>query len=188
MQKNLIKFIVYLTPLFFYGAAMGYEEPIYKVVKKTDIYEIRHYSERIVAQVTFGYEDSGFQKLFRYISGSNNENQEIQMTTPVNQERTEEKMIMQFFLPAKYTLENAPQPKDPNVTITSIKEGYYAVIQYSGRASESNFIKHYEILREALVKDTISMNEPPIKATYDGPYTLPVLRRNEAMFNVKFTE
>jgi len=188
MQKVLIKFIIYLTPLFFYDAAMGYEEPIYKVVKKTDIYEIRHYPERIVAQVTFGYQDSGFQKLFRYISGSNKENQEIQMTTPVNQERDEEKMIMQFFLPAKYTLENAPKPKDPNVTITSIKEGYYAVIRYSGRASDSNFIKHHEILRDALEKDDISFNKPPIKATYDGPYTLPILRRNEAMFNVNFTE
>ena len=47
------------------------------------------------------------------------ENQDIQMTTPVTQERTEEKMIMQFFLPAKYTVDNAPKPKDPNVTITS---------------------------------------------------------------------
>ena len=70
MKKIFIKFIIYLIPLFFYVSAMAYEESKYKVVKKTDIYEIRHYSERIVAQVTFGYEDSGFQKLFRYISGS----------------------------------------------------------------------------------------------------------------------
>ncbi len=188
MKNIFIKIIIYLTPLFFYFSAMGYEESKYKVVKKTDIYEIRHYPERIVAQVILDYQESGFQKLFRYISGSNKENQEIQMTTPVNQEKTKDKMIMQFFLPAKYTLENAPEPKDPNVTITSIKEGYYAVIQYSGRASDSNFIKHYQILQEALEKDSISTNEPPIKATYDGPYTLPILRRNEAMFNVKFTE
>jgi len=188
MKNILLKFFIYLFSLLFYFNVMAFEESEYKIVKKTDIYEIRHYPERIVAQVIYGNEDSGFQKLFRYISGSNNSTQEIKMTTPVNQERLKEKKIMQFFLPSKYTLENAPIPKDPNVTIASIQEGYYAVIQYSGRSSDRNFIKHYEILRSALERDNISFFGSPIKATYDGPYTLPLLRRNEAMFIIQFTQ
>ena len=186
MKKKYIKFFIYLIPLFFYVKAMAYDESEYKILKKTDIYEVRHYPERIVAQVIYGYQDSGFQKLFRYISGSNNATEKIQMTTPVNQERNEEKMLMQIFLPSKYTLENAPKPNDPNISITSIKEGYYAVIQYSGRSSNNNFKKHYQILKSSLENDQILIHEPPIMATYDSPYTLPIFRRNEAMYKIDF--
>ena len=40
---------------------MSYEEPEYKVVKKTDVYEIRQYKKRTVAQIIYGEEDSGFE-------------------------------------------------------------------------------------------------------------------------------
>ena len=37
-----------------------------------------------------------------------------------------------------------------------------------------------------LNEDNVSINGLPIKATYDSPFTLPLLRRNEAMFNVEW--
>ena len=70
--------------------------------------------------------------------------------------------------------------------IVKIEQGYYAVIKYSGRASEKNFIKHKEILENEIKKDNISIVGPPVKATYNGPFTLPKLRRNEAMFEVNW--
>ena len=33
-------------------------------------------------------------------------------------------------------------------------------------------------------KDNILILSAPIKATYDGPFTLPLNRRNEAMFEI----
>ena len=33
-------------------------------------------------------------------------------------------------------------------------------------------------------KDNMIILSPPIKATYDGPFTLPMNRRNEAMFEI----
>ena len=33
--------------------AMSYEEPQYKIVKKTDIYEVRRYAQRTVAQAKY---------------------------------------------------------------------------------------------------------------------------------------
>ena len=51
-------------------------------------------------------------------------------------------------------------------------------------ASEKNFIKHKNILKNELQKNDILILSPPIKATYDKPFTLPMLRRNEAMFKI----
>jgi len=41
-----------------------------------------------------------------------------------------------------------------------------------------------EINTFELKKDDISILSAPIKATYDGPFTLPMNRRNEAMFEI----
>ena len=65
-----------------------------------------------------------------------------------------------------------------------IKEGYFAVIKYFGRSSEKNFVKYSTILYQKLLEDRISIKGSAIKATYNGPFTLPPFRRNEAMFNV----
>ena len=68
----------------------------------------------------------------------------------------------------------------------NIEGGYYAVLRYSGRASDGNFIKHKEILENELNKNNITIISPPIRATYDSPFTLPMNRRNEAMYKVEF--
>ena len=80
--------------------------------------------------------------------------------------------------------ENIPSPSNPDVKILNIKSGYYAAIIYSGRTSDKNFIKHKSILENELKKDDMSILSPPIKATYNGPFTLPMNRRNEVMFEI----
>ena len=67
-----------------------------------------------------------------------------------------------------------------------MKEGYFAVIRYSGRSSDKNFTKYSKILREKLLEDKILINGFAIQATYNPPWTLPPFRRNEVMFNVKW--
>ena len=106
------------------------------------------------------------------------------MTVPVTQMEKKGNMTMQFYLPSKFNKDNVPNPSSTDVKIVNIEGGYYAVIRYSGRASDKNFIKHKEILENELTKDNISIVGPAIKATYNGPFTLPMLRRNEAMFEV----
>ena len=106
------------------------------------------------------------------------------MTTPVTEFEKNSEMLMQFYLPSKFTKNTAPIPTDPSVELITIDEGYYAVIQYSGRLTDKNFNKHKKLLNENLVKDKIEIIGPAIKAIYNGPFTLPILRRNEAMFEV----
>ena len=200
--KPLLRFSVFLIAILAYLTAsvpaMSYEEPEYSIVKKTDVYEVRQYKKRTVAEVTYGEEDSGFRVLFDYISGANKgskevemtipvtQSKEIDMTVPVTQSTTDGKMSMRFFLPMQYSKQNAPEPNDERVRIIDLPAEYFAVISYSGFASESNFEEHYTELKAALNKDGMVIKGPPIKATYNSPFTLPFLRRNEAMYPLEW--
>ena len=179
-----ISFIIYLILLFPYSITMANEEAPYDIVHKTDIYEIRHYSDRLVVQVINRSDDNSFRKLFNYISGANNTSEEIKMTIPVTQTKKNNESFMQFYLPSKFTKETIPIPSNSDIEIATIKEGYFAVIKYSGRSSDKNFVKYSQTLYQKLLEDKILIKGSAIKATYNSPFTLPPFRRNEAMFNV----
>ena len=183
MKKILSISILFLIII---SNAMAVEEANYEIIKTNEIYEIRKYSDLIVVETITSNENSGFRKLFNYISGANEKNQEIKMTAPVTQLTKNGNTFMQFYLPSKFNKENIPEPSNPNVKISKMKAGYYAVITYSGRNSEKNFIKHKKILEEELKKNNISILSSAIKAGYDSPFTLPMLRRNEAMYEIDF--
>ena len=167
---------------------MSYEEASYEVVKKNKVYEIRKYSDRLAIETDISNEGNSFRKLFNYISGNNDKNEEIKMTTPVTQVEKKGNMTMQFYLPSRFNKENIPSPSNPDVKILNIKGGYYAAIIYSGRTSDKNFTKHKSILENELKKDDISILSPSIKATYNGPFTLPMNRRNEVMFEINIKD
>ena len=201
-RNTLIRNGIVLLALFSYITAsvpaMSYEEPNFTIIKKTDVYEVRRYEKRTVAEVTYGEEDSGFRVLFDYISGANKGTQEVQMTVPVTQSKgidmtapvtqsdNNGQMVMRFFLPSQYSKQNAPTPTDKRVQIVDLPEEYFAVISYSGFASESNFIKHHKELDGAMERDGLIAIGPPLKATYNSPFTPPFLRRNEAMYPLKW--
>ena len=168
-----------------YSVVMAYEEANYEVISKNEVYEIRKYSDRLAVETMTSGIDSNFRKLFNYISGRNDPQEKIKMTTPVTQVEKNGNMSMQFYLPSKFNSENVPNPSREDVKIVNIEGGYYAVLRYSGRASDANFLKHKEILEKELQKNNISIISPPIRATYDSPFTLPMNRRNEAMFKVQ---
>ena len=175
--------IILISILTLSSQTMAYEEANYEIVKENKEYEIRKYSDRLVIE-TNSIQGNGFRKLFNYISGNNKEKKEIKMTVPVTQEIKNGNMTMQFYLPLKFNKDNAPKPSNSDIKILTIEGGYYAVIKYSGRSSDTNFLKNKEILEEELKKDKIVILSPPIRASYNSPFTLPMLKRNEIMFRV----
>jgi DNA gyrase inhibitor GyrI len=177
-------FLIIVLGLVVAFKVMAYEEANYEVVKKNKVYEIRKYSDRLAIETIISNQGSSFRKLFNYISGNNENKEKISMTTPVTQIEKKGSMTMQFYLPSKFNKDNTPSPFNTDVKILNIKGGYYAVIKYSGRASDKNFIKHQNILKNELKKNNILILNSAIKATYDKPFTLPMLRRNEAMFKI----
>ena len=180
MKKILLVLISILT---LSSQTMAYEEANYEIVKENKNYEIRKYPDRLVIE-TNSIKGNGFRKLFNYISGNNEKNQEIKMTVPVTQEIKNGNMTMQFYLPSKFNKDNAPKPSNSEIKVLTIEGGYYAAIKYSGRSSDKNFLKNKDILEKELKQDNIIILSPPIRASYNSPFTLPMLKRNEVMYKV----
>ena len=177
---------------------MALEEPKYEIIKSNKDYEIRKYNNRLAIQTEYSYENSGFRYLFNYISGENNMSEKVSMTVPVTQSvkidmtspvtqfNKNGKMVMQFYLPSKFTLENAPKPTNSRVNLVTMEGGHFAVLKYSGSSSDKNYLKKLNKLKVSLIKDKIEMLDSGTKATFNGPFTLPILRRNEAMIEIKW--
>ena len=180
MKKILL---ILVSILALNSQTMAYEEANYEVVKENQKYEIRKYPDRLVIE-TNSIKGNGFRKLFNYISGNNEKNQEIKMTVPVTQEIKNGNMTMQFYLPSKFNKDNAPKPSNSEIKVLTIEGGYYAAIKYSGRSSDKNFLKNKDILEKELKQDNIIILSPPIRASYNSPFTLPILKRNEVMYKV----
>jgi len=181
MKKLILTFILGLIT---FSNVMAAEEVKYTMVSKNKLYEIRKYSDRLVIETETSDQGSSFRKLFKYISGDNRDKKEIKMTTPVTQVEKDGNMTMQFYMPAEFNESNVPNPNNSEVKVLNIKGGYYAAIIYSGRASDGNYIKYKNILEDQLKRDKISIISKPIRATYNSPFTLPMLRRNEVMFKI----
>ena len=190
--------IIALIIIFYSNISMSLEEPTYNIIKSSEKYEIRKYQDRLAVEVEFSSEDSGFRYLFNYISGENKSSEKVSMTVPVTQSAKIDmksqvtqsnkngKMLMQFYLPSKFSIDNAPIPSNKRVKLVTIKGGYYAVRKYSGRTSDSNYQKHIIKLKENLITDKIEMLDDGAKAIFNGPFTLPILRKNEAMIKIKW--
>jgi hypothetical protein len=187
-----------------------YEEPRYDVVGRVaDRVEIRRYGPRVAAEVEMpaaGKEgrNEAFRLLFAYIAGANSasltENNRIAMTMPVemrDQERLamtvpvqasegEGALRMQFFLPAKYSLETAPAPADARVRLVAVPAGMIAILRFSGAGRD--FAERQSELLARLVGSKWRPVGAPYALSYDAPFTLPFVRRNEAAVAVVQTQ
>jgi hypothetical protein len=107
------------------------------------------------------------------------------MTAPVLINNTVDTSVMSFVMPSNFTPETTPKPKDPEVRVSELKDYKVAVIQFSGTLSDSNVKKHTKVLTDWIVKNDYSIISDPLKAAYNGPLTLPIMRRNEVLIQIK---
>lgn len=163
-----------------------YETPDYEVLVKDDVFEIRRYVDFSIVE----YENAsdpeiakGFRTLFKYISDDNKENKKISMTVPVIQEATEEMKKMAFVVPGKFG-EQAPEPNNPNLKVKKFEEGLFGSIRYSGLSNESKESEMKNRLEEWIRKKGYQRESNYMVASYNAPFTLPMLRRNEIWVRV----
>ena len=131
------------------------EQAKYEVLKKIGKTEIRCYPRLVIARVD-GYGDSGFNLLFRFITGNNQKKTDITMTAPVVSEQIamtapvlSETGSIAFIMPEGFTVYTTPKPLDNRVKIEEIPERVVAALRFSGRWSSSIFKKKSsEMLKE----------------------------------------
>ncbi len=186
------------------------ETPKYEVVLKNKNMEIRHYSPYLVAEtrVQGDFKEAqtqAFRILAGYIFGSNEKQSKISMTAPVvmNPQSVESEKIsmtapviqspsgdgwqMSFSMPSKYkSLEELPRPKDSRINLRLMPAQYIGAIGYSGFWTEENNQQMAEQLKTWIhsLSEYEVISEPRF-AGYDPPWTLPFLRRNEMLLEIK---
>jgi len=185
----------------FAAPAQAIEEPAYSVVLRDGPFEIRDYAPMVVAEtvVAGAQERAGsraFRTLFEYIDGNNRARREIAMIAPVTQQRAPEKIAMtapvtqqaadggwavRFVLPSSYTLETAPEPNDPAVTLRAVAPHRAAAIRYSGTWSRERYESHLGALRDWLGSQGLAPAGDAVWARYDAPFVPWFLRRNEIL-------
>lgn len=178
------KLIVLCLPFFVMAQT---EMQSYNVVKTLSKIEIRFYPPVMMAKHTASGQRSGFGKLFGYISGNNDQNSKIAMTTPVHMENTSTKSSMAFVLPKKFNNENTPLPDDKTLSVYQDQGGYYAAIKYSGYTNSSKEMEYTGILNELLEKEKINPTGLPKVLVYDSPYKI-INRRNEILIPIKYSK
>ena len=110
--------------------------------------------------------------------------EKIAMTAPVIQESAGNSWKIRFVMPQSYTMDTLPKPNNDAVKIENIPSKRFAVIQFSGMASEDNLKEHVDALNEFIQGRNLNMLSQPTYAFFNPPWTLPFLRRNEVMVEI----
>lgn len=180
------------------------ESPRYSVLDKRGGYEIRKYDSYIIAETTVkdssNSSGNAFRELGGYIFGANTIDQEISMTVPVATqqesvsiamtapvatEQVNEMMTMSFMMPSEFTLENLPTPNSDKVSFREVPAGTFAVLRFSGLATNGRRISKTEKLNDLLRKDKITVSSGGQLLQYDQPIKFPWLRTNEIKIEVE---
>lgn len=200
---NVLLVIAFMT--LSSGGAMATEEAKYELVHQEGDFQVRQYAPHIVAEtlVDSEFEDAGseaFQRLFKYISGNNSTKQNINMTAPVSQEASGEKIEMtspvgqqsvngrwavSFMMPASSSYETLPTPNNSKVVLKQVPERFIASIEYSGFWSEKAYKENKNELQMWISKNGYKVIGEPIWARYNDPFTLWFLRRNEILIPIE---
>lgn len=176
----------------------------YKVLKRSENIEIRYYPPMVVAEVGVSGErqraiNAGFKQLFNYITGDNTKsekiamtapviesaNETIAMTAPVLQQEHKDKWFISFVMPEKASLESLPKPKNPQIKLKELGGRHFAVIRFSGIAKDELIQQKLRELKVYIDDNKLEKIGQPIYAFFNPPWTLPFLRHNEVMIEIK---
>jgi hypothetical protein len=200
-----IYFVLFtLTSCSVFGVRSGFTQLTFNTIQNIGDVEIRNYPARVIVEASHASNrNEAFSSLFNYISGENSVQKSISMTTPVEINETasekismtapveiqedsyDKKVTMRFFLPEKYTLETAPEPKNKNLIIKELPAQIYAVLRYSGSSSHEKFLSKEKELLGVLKSSKWKIIGPVSFLGYDPPFTIPFLKRNEVIVPVE---
>ncbi|HKL10456.1 MAG TPA: heme-binding protein [Clostridia bacterium] len=167
------------------------EQIDYDVLLKEEAMEIRQYDGFNVAEIKKAGKDvmdSGFNDIFRYISGGNESSEKISMTSPVLSEMEDDFVKTSFVMPKSHKFEDLPEPIDKAVEIRHVPKGTYGAIRFTGSWKQEKFLNMSGHLRLWLESKEYEIISNVIVARYNPPFTPPFLRRNEILYEVRKIE
>lgn len=168
----------------------AYESAEYSVLESDGNIELRSYPDLMLATTSMGTrtqnESGSFGRLFQYISGKNENQQKVAMTTPVFMESESEQTNgqMSFVIPKKLTPAEIPQPASGQVQLTKRPAGKFAVIRFAGRITEATRREQLSKLESWIQKQGYTSVGEIEVAGYDPPWTPGPLRRNEILIRI----
>jgi hypothetical protein len=179
------------------GIRAPYEQPKYEIIGQLPHgVELRAYGPRVAAETPIrnGNEGEAFGRLFRYITGANAGSSRIAMTIPVQMTPQRIAMtlpvqtggdgVMRFFLPEAVVSRGPPAPTDTLVHIVTLPPQDFAVLRFSGMITDASRQAHEAALMAAVSQGGKHALGEPSVLSYDPPFALPFLRRNEVAVKV----
>ncbi len=183
--------IVLLIAIFAGPIMSNVETPHYNVISSDNNIEIREYDSLIMATVLQDAQrkeaiSGGFSLLADYIFGNTQTGDSISMTAPVLQHaQGDEQWEISFIMPSEYSIESLPKPNNSEVIIQSVEKTQFIVLEYSGSTGDDNVAKHQQLLDEYILEQNIAVIPRVYHAFYNPPWTLPMMRRNEVMYELQ---
>ncbi len=188
-------------------------EPAYTVERMVGDVQIRRYGPRVAAETIVSGDEVrarsvGFERLAGYIFGGNGARRTIAMTAPVAQSAAggarsspagrslgmtapvDQAPVaggawrIRFFMPSGETLATLPRPNDAEVALVTVPAETVAALRYGGTPTRKAVGEAGARLLRQLAASGIAVEGAPFDWFYDPPWTLPPLRRNEAVVRV----
>ena len=175
----------------------------YVVLEIENRMELRWYPAHLLAQVDLSENSyrkaiyQGFGPLADFIFGKNLPAEKISMTSPVQVSRSQRigmtspvtvsgvgDYTVSFVMPAAYSLETLPKPKNPLVRITEIGERTMAVTPINGFFNERKVRDAKNRLEKWVEAQGQQIQDDFLVAGYDPPWVPWFLARNEVMVRV----
>lgn len=165
----------------------------YEVLGEIDGVELRKYPAIRVATARSPHDDEGFRHLFAYISGENRASQKISMTAPViSKEKIamtapvlSDDATMSFVMPEEYSMDDLPEPLDPEIRLAEIPPRVVAVIRFHGTADPGSVSEMTARLLAVLAQHGIEALGKPFLMRYNPPFIPGIFRRNEVGVEIR---
>jgi hypothetical protein len=173
----------------------GYETAPYRVTESDGAFQIREYPALQWVETTMGSgmgdTDGSFGRLFGFITGRNQSQQKIAMTTPVYMagaptNAPSSQRVMAFVMPKNMAATSVPMPNDGALRRREIPAGRFAVYRFRGGRSLEREVAVLGELQSWLKGREISVADAlPVYGYFDPPWTPSVFRRNEVMLRIQ---
>ena len=189
-----------------FGINMQTEQPKYVMLERiSGAIEIREYQPRVAAETTIDTTKAvdarreAFGLVAGYIFGANKTKEKVAMTSPVEisssgtkiamtapveVNKSDSALVMRFFMPSQYSINQLPEPTDSRIKLIEIPKTKVAALQFSGSTGDRAVAERATELTKALGLTNWKIAGPATAYFYNPPWTLPFLRTNEVVIPV----